>query len=81
MNGRAEIASTLRGIFENHPTASYVAKVRDVRAIAPGDAIIRSVVGRQQNELKGDSVSSSIGFTVAAWARSFGADWVEAPSG
>jgi uncharacterized protein (TIGR02246 family) len=44
-NGRAEIASTLRGIFENHPTARYVAKVREVRAVAPGVAIIRSVVG------------------------------------
>jgi uncharacterized protein (TIGR02246 family) len=45
MNGRAEIASTLRSIFQNHPTASYVAKVREIRAIAPGVAIVRSVVG------------------------------------
>jgi len=45
MNGRPEIASTLRGIFENHPTASYVAKVREIRAIAPGVSIVRSVVG------------------------------------
>ena len=57
MNGRAEIASTLRGIFEQHPTASYVAKVREVRAVAPGVAIIRSVVGMVppgKNELKPD---------------------------
>jgi uncharacterized protein (TIGR02246 family) len=57
MNGCAEIASTLRGIFENHPTASYVAKVRKVRAVAPGVAIIRSVVGMVpsgKNELKAD---------------------------
>jgi uncharacterized protein (TIGR02246 family) len=45
MNGRTEIASILRGIFEHHPTASYVAKVRELRAVAPGVAIIRAVVG------------------------------------
>jgi uncharacterized protein (TIGR02246 family) len=50
MSGRAEIASTLRGIFEHHPTASYVAKVREVRAIAPGVAIVRSVVGMAHPE-------------------------------
>jgi len=57
MNGRTEIASTLRGIFEHHPTASYVARVREVRAIAPGIAVIRSVVGMVppgKNELKPD---------------------------
>ena len=45
MNGRTEIASTLRGIFEHHPTARYVAKVREVRVLAPGVALIRAVVG------------------------------------
>src|SRR5260221_8266277 len=45
MNGRTEIASTLRGIFDNHPTAAYVAKVREVRALGPGVVLIRSVVG------------------------------------
>jgi uncharacterized protein (TIGR02246 family) len=57
MNGRAEIASTLRSIFESHPTATYVAKIREVRAIAPGIAVIRSVVGMVppgENELKPD---------------------------
>ena len=57
MNGRAEIASTLRGIFEHHPTASYVAKVREVRALAPGLVLLRSVVGMVppgQDELKPD---------------------------
>jgi uncharacterized protein (TIGR02246 family) len=45
MNGRAEIASTLRDIFAHHPTASYVARVREVRVLAPGVALVRSVVG------------------------------------
>ena len=45
MNGRAEIASTLRGIFDHHPTARYVAKVREIRAIAPSVVLVRSVVG------------------------------------
>ena len=57
MNGPAEIASTLRGIFEQHPTASYVAKVREVRALAPGVVLLRSVVGMVppgKDELKPD---------------------------
>ena len=45
MNGRAEIASTLRGIFDHHPTARYVAKVREIRALAPAVVLVRSVVG------------------------------------
>ena len=45
MNGRAEIASTLRAIFDHHPTASYVARVREVRAVAPTVVLVRSVVG------------------------------------
>src|SRR6185295_16624463 len=54
MNGRAEIDSTLRGIFDHHPTASYVAKVREVRALAPSIVLVRSVVGMvppNKNEL------------------------------
>ena len=57
MNGRAEIASALRAIFENHPTATYVAKVREVRALGPGVVLVRSVVGMVppgKNELKPD---------------------------
>jgi len=45
MNGRSEVASTLRAIFIHHKTARYVARIRDVREIAPGVALIRSVVG------------------------------------
>ncbi len=45
MNGRAEIATTLRGIFQTHPTASYVARVREVRPLASGAVLVRSVVG------------------------------------
>jgi uncharacterized protein (TIGR02246 family) len=55
MNGRTEIASTLREIFEHHPTAAYVAKVREVRSLGPGATLIRSVVGMVppgRNELK-----------------------------
>jgi uncharacterized protein (TIGR02246 family) len=54
MNGRAEMASTLRGIFDQHPTARYVAKVREVRAVAPTVVLVRSVVGMvppNKNEL------------------------------
>ena len=45
MNGRAEIASTLRAIFDHHPTASYVARVREIRALAQTVVVVRSVVG------------------------------------
>src|SRR5205085_6181958 len=57
MNGRPEIGSTLRAIFANHPTATYVAKVREVRALGPGVVLVRSVVGMVppgKNELKPD---------------------------
>lgn len=43
--GRAEIASTLRGIFADHPTGRYVCKVRWVRPLAPSVALLRATVG------------------------------------
>lgn len=45
MNGRAEIAASLGGIFQSHQTASYVARVREVRELAPGVVLVRAVVG------------------------------------
>ena len=45
MNGRAEIASELASIFEHHSTAAYVAKVREIRSLGPGAALLRAVVG------------------------------------
>jgi uncharacterized protein (TIGR02246 family) len=45
VDGRAEIESHLCGIFGDHPTASYVAIVREVRRLAPGVAVLRAVVG------------------------------------
>jgi len=45
MNGRAEIATQLRAIFANHPTAAYVAKVREVRELDPLVILLRAVVG------------------------------------
>lgn len=45
MNGQGEIASTLGSIFADHQTATYVAKVQEIRSL-PGEAIlIRVVVG------------------------------------
>lgn len=45
MNGRDEILSALRALFDSHPTAAYVAKIREVRAL-PGDGVlIRAVAG------------------------------------
>lgn len=45
MNGRQEIAATLRGIFGHHKTAAYVGKVHEVRDLAPGVTLSRGVVG------------------------------------
>src|SRR5687768_11361044 len=45
MNGRAEIAEALKAVFESHPTASYVARIREIRQVAPGAALVRAVAG------------------------------------
>lgn len=45
MNGRAEIESTLRVIFADHPTAPYVGKVRDARLLTADVGVLRAVVG------------------------------------
>ncbi|HEU4867685.1 MAG TPA: SgcJ/EcaC family oxidoreductase [Actinomycetota bacterium] len=45
MNGREEIAAELGRIFADHQTASYVAKLREVREVAPPLVLIRAVVG------------------------------------
>ena len=45
MNGSAEVEASVAPIFRDHPTAAYVGKVRDVRLLAPGVALLRAVVG------------------------------------
>src|SRR5918992_5908648 len=45
LNGRAEIAATIRNIFDGHETATYVAKVREIRELGSGVVLVRSVVG------------------------------------
>ena len=45
MNGHAEIAATLRAIFADHQTASYVAKLREIRSLGSGVTLLRAVVG------------------------------------
>jgi uncharacterized protein (TIGR02246 family) len=45
INGRAEIESTMRGIFADHPTAAYVSKIREIRFLSPEVAVLRAVVG------------------------------------
>jgi uncharacterized protein (TIGR02246 family) len=45
MNGKAEIESSLTPIFADHPTATYVSIVREVRLPGPEAALLRSVVG------------------------------------
>jgi uncharacterized protein (TIGR02246 family) len=44
-NGADEIEAHLTPIFANHPTAKFVAKVREVREIGDGAALLRAVAG------------------------------------
>ena len=45
MNGRQEIAAALNAIFAHHRTATYVAKVREVRELGDDVILLRAVVG------------------------------------
>src|SRR5205809_138374 len=45
LDGRATIASSLDAIFTHHPTAAYVAKVREVRELGAGVVLLRSAAG------------------------------------
>jgi uncharacterized protein (TIGR02246 family) len=39
------IAAHLRPVFADHPTAAYVAKVREVRPLGTGAALLRAIAG------------------------------------
>jgi uncharacterized protein (TIGR02246 family) len=43
--GRQEIFSHLQPIFEHHPTARFVSKVKDVRFLGSEIAILRAIAG------------------------------------
>jgi uncharacterized protein (TIGR02246 family) len=45
MNGRQEIVATIRAIFRDHRTATYIAKVREVRELGANVLLLRAVVG------------------------------------
>jgi uncharacterized protein (TIGR02246 family) len=45
MNGRTQTASELRTIFASHPTASYVAKIREIRQLDTHVVLLRAAVG------------------------------------
>ncbi len=45
MNGQAEIESSLRQIFADHPTAAYVWKIQEVRFLTKDVAVLRAVTG------------------------------------
>jgi uncharacterized protein (TIGR02246 family) len=44
-NGQAEIEAHLGPIFAHHPTATFIAKVRAVRQLGHGAALLRAVAG------------------------------------
>src|SRR5690349_23086931 len=41
----AEILEHLGGVFGDHPTAAYVARVREVRPLGADAAVLRAIVG------------------------------------
>ncbi|WP_144548555.1 SgcJ/EcaC family oxidoreductase [Bacillus sp. X1(2014)] len=43
--GRQEIFSHLKPIFEHHPTARFVSKVKDVRFLSSEIALVRAIAG------------------------------------
>jgi uncharacterized protein (TIGR02246 family) len=45
MSGPANIATELGEIFAHHQTASYVAKVREVRSLGPTVTLLRAIAG------------------------------------
>lgn len=45
VDSRAAIEGHLRPIFADHPTAAYVAKVREVRLLGPDVGMLRAVAG------------------------------------
>ena len=45
VDSRAAIEDHLRPIFADHPTAAYVAKVREIRMLGRDAGILRAVVG------------------------------------
>src|SRR5262245_40650902 len=45
VNGRSDIEAHLRPIFADHPTSTYVSKIREVRLLGPEVALVRAVVG------------------------------------
>lgn len=45
MEGRAEIEPELERIFAQHPTPTYVCKVRDVRVLGPDVGILFAIAG------------------------------------
>src|SRR5919202_4484527 len=44
-DSRAAIEDHLRAIFADHPTAAYVAKVREIRMLGGGVGLLRAVAG------------------------------------
>jgi uncharacterized protein (TIGR02246 family) len=44
-DSRAAIENHLRPIFADHPTAAYVAKVREIRMLSSNVGILRAIVG------------------------------------
>jgi len=45
LNGRPEIESSLREIFEHHAVAPYTVKIREVRFLGTEVAIVRAIAG------------------------------------
>ena len=45
INGRMQIEDHLHPIFRDHPTPRFIAKVREIRSLAPKVMLLRAVAG------------------------------------
>jgi uncharacterized protein (TIGR02246 family) len=70
--GRA-IRDHLQSIFADHPTAAYVARVREVRSLAPGVALLRAAAGMVPPG--GDDLDPAVNTLQTLLARQVGDGW------
>jgi len=73
MNGREAVRTELRRIFAGHPTARYVAKVREVSTLADGVSLLLAAAGMVPPDASDINPKTNAHQTLVA--RQSGADW------
>jgi len=73
VDGREAIEEHLSGVFADHRTASYVGKIREVRQLAPGVALLRAHAGMVPPG--GDDINEKVNTVHTVVAVRDGEDW------